>query len=98
MPPKTRKRRSGLRQDEVTSALNVLRSSPSIAKKQKTTNEPITQPLKCMNNNVKNADVDIIDNDIQNSLHVITKSPLCSRFSEMSTNILGNLHTNIEHD
>ncbi|CAG8734707.1 2334_t:CDS:2 [Cetraspora pellucida] len=64
MPPKTRKHRSGLRQDEVASALDTLRSGPSTAKKQKTTNESITQPLKHMNNNVENADVDGIDNDI----------------------------------
>ncbi|CAG8785479.1 16257_t:CDS:2, partial [Cetraspora pellucida] len=84
-------------QDEVTSALDTLRSGPSTAKKQKTTNEPITQPLKRVNNNVENADVDGIDNDIQDSLRVITESPPRSPFSEMSTNILGNLHTNIEH-
>ncbi|CAG8825770.1 8184_t:CDS:2, partial [Cetraspora pellucida] len=50
-----------------------------------------------VNNNVENADIDGIDNDIQDSLCVITESPPHSPFSEMLTNILGNLHINIEH-
>ncbi|CAG8699779.1 14763_t:CDS:2, partial [Cetraspora pellucida] len=93
MPPKTRKRK----QNEVTSTLDALRSSPStsILKKPRNANKTI---IKNMNKvlhksidqeNIRNTDVNDIDDNTQ--YYEITESPPQSPLNESFTNTLENL-------